>query len=141
MPLGYHAKSDEKSLESYSRDSMAGPLRVLVEVVADVRCGRFDPDATRSGQIVATPPAPAADDDSSGSSAGPVSESSADPEASEIEVPRELLVQDVYIKNTSSGEIHVMKSDGSLTCDLAVPARYSVLRDLPLGAKLCTKCF
>ena len=120
---------------------MAGPLRVLMSVIADIRCGRFDPDATRSGQLVAVPPAPAADDDSSGSSAGPVSESSADPEASDLEVPKELITQDVYIKNSSSGKVHVLKSDGALVCDLAVPARYSVLGDLPAGAKLCSRCF
>ena len=50
--LGYHAEPKDKSVETYSRDAMAAPLRKLDEVLAAVRSGRFLPDANRSGHFV-----------------------------------------------------------------------------------------
>ena len=35
---------------SYGRDSLAGPLRVLKRVLADIKDGKFRPDHTRSGR-------------------------------------------------------------------------------------------
>ena len=51
--LGGHIKPGEKSVLEYSRDGLAGPLRELVEIIASVREGRFNPDAARSGRWVA----------------------------------------------------------------------------------------
>ena len=48
--LGYHAKSKDASVGDYARDSFAAPLRELKRVLDAVASGRFDPDATRSGQ-------------------------------------------------------------------------------------------
>ena len=48
--LGGHAKPKELSMLEYSLDAMAGPLDSLAEVLAEVREGTFDPDATRSGR-------------------------------------------------------------------------------------------
>ena len=50
--LGYHAAPKDKSVETYSRDAMAAPLRELDKVLDAVRSGRFAPDATRSGHFV-----------------------------------------------------------------------------------------
>ena len=47
--LGYHIRPDERAMEAYSRDSMAGPLRTLVATISAVATGRFRPDETRSG--------------------------------------------------------------------------------------------
>ena len=46
--LGYHVGS-EKSMLTYSRDAMSGPLRSLQKVIDAVRKGDFAPDSTRSG--------------------------------------------------------------------------------------------
>ena len=47
--LGGHLKSKDQSVEAYSRDEYAKPLRSLYVVIQDVKDGRFNPDATRSG--------------------------------------------------------------------------------------------
>ena len=46
--LGAHV-SHLKSVIRYSRDALAGPLRVLEQMLTDVRSGVFNPDDTRSG--------------------------------------------------------------------------------------------
>ncbi|CAK9007933.1 unnamed protein product, partial [Durusdinium trenchii] len=48
--LGGHV-SFIKSTITYSREAMARPLRVLEELLNDVRVGRFRPDETRSGRF------------------------------------------------------------------------------------------
>ncbi|CAE7744872.1 unnamed protein product [Symbiodinium sp. CCMP2592] len=53
--LGYHLDPSACSAETYARDALAAPLRLLVRMLDDVREGRFDPDATRSGMISALP--------------------------------------------------------------------------------------
>ena len=50
--LGYHIDSNEMSMMTYSRDAMARPLRKLEALLAEVRLGTFDPDASRSGRLV-----------------------------------------------------------------------------------------
>ena len=47
--LGYHAEPGDRSVETYSRDAMAAPLRHLDRVLEAVRRGAFHPDSTRSG--------------------------------------------------------------------------------------------
>ena len=51
MLLGHHQTS-HGSMEVYSRDSQAAPLRVLEGMFEAIRSGRFAPDATRSGQMM-----------------------------------------------------------------------------------------
>ena len=48
--LGHHA-TGAKSLDTYSRDLLAQPLRTLDLVLQNVRTHAFVPDATRSGQL------------------------------------------------------------------------------------------
>ena len=48
--LGYHSKGKSSSAMSYGSDSLAGPLRVLERVLADIKDGKFRPDQTRSGR-------------------------------------------------------------------------------------------
>ena len=50
-PLGGHCKADEAAPRAYSRDELAAPLRRLAAVYADIRCGVFEPDHTRSGMM------------------------------------------------------------------------------------------
>ena len=49
--LGYHTISKDATMESYSRDLLSAPLRVLEEVIGEVRNGNFCPDETRSGML------------------------------------------------------------------------------------------
>ena len=60
--LGAHV-SHLKSVIRYSRDALAGPLRVLEQMLTDVRSGVFNPDDTRSGyfnkEVVAATQVPA----------------------------------------------------------------------------------
>ena len=49
--LGHHVDPAAKSTEIYARDTLAPCLREMTKVVHEVRCGLFDPDATRSGRF------------------------------------------------------------------------------------------
>merc|ERR1712129_251285 len=49
--LGYHIAKGDKTMEIYSRDSMAGPLRDLDGLLVKIRSGSFMPDATHSGMM------------------------------------------------------------------------------------------
>ena len=49
--LGYHADKSEDSMHTYSRDTMAVPMRKYAKIIEDVAFGVFDPDATRSGHF------------------------------------------------------------------------------------------
>jgi len=48
--LGGHV-SHLKSVLTYSRDGLAGPLRELEQVLESIRGGKFFPDASRSGRF------------------------------------------------------------------------------------------
>ena len=50
LVLGHHS-SGRGSLEVYSRDCLAAPLRTLEEVLRQIRVGSLQPDRTRSGMI------------------------------------------------------------------------------------------
>lgn len=50
--LGYHSTPGDVSVLTYSRDSMAEPLRLLVKVMEEISAQRFFPDSTRSGRFV-----------------------------------------------------------------------------------------
>lgn len=47
--LGHHSLKHRSSLECYSREIQAGPLRVLESCLKDIRAGAFKPDLSRSG--------------------------------------------------------------------------------------------
>ena len=50
LVLGYHANKLRMTL-TYSRDAAARPLALLAHVLAEIREGTFEPDATRSGRL------------------------------------------------------------------------------------------
>lgn len=50
LVLGYHS-SGKGSLEVYSRDILAVPLRIFEETLRQIRIGSFQPDKIRSGII------------------------------------------------------------------------------------------
>ena len=51
LVLGHHSSSSKGSLEVYSRDLQAAPLRTLDSMLLAIRCGQFRPDLTRSGMM------------------------------------------------------------------------------------------
>ena len=53
--LGAHAVPGDKSVEAYSRDNLAAPLRELAKLLRVIRTGGFDPDSTRSGRWIHQP--------------------------------------------------------------------------------------
>ena len=49
--LGHHSLRKKSTLESYSRDIQAAPLRVLESMFLAIKKGQFHPDMTRSGMV------------------------------------------------------------------------------------------
>ena len=47
------------------------------------------------------------------------------------------LEPDKYIRNDSSRRVHVLKSDGTLTCGRPLPVKYTILDDLPVSPRFC----
>ena len=140
--LGYHIKQDEVTMEAYSRDALAGPLRTLTTTISEIRAGKFLPDVTRSGQL--QPKKDEALASSSSSSAAPRSSSSEDADAAahveeEVKICQ---VLDIIIRNSSSRCLHIMTADDMLICGRPVPTRYAFLDALPEPpAKFCGGCF
>eukprot|EP00971_Amphidinium_carterae_P079997 1583288-Amphidinium_carterae.1 len=48
---GYHSIKGIRSMPHYSRDEQAAPLRQLLRMLREIYCGRFDPEASRSGRF------------------------------------------------------------------------------------------
>ena len=129
--LGYHALREDKAMDSYSRDSMAGPLRILTGMLTDIREHRFDPDSTRSGAFpVAAPPAPSSSSSSS-------SCSSASPVVSEDEFETEA---NSVVLNERTGFYHRVESN-VLVCGKPMPSKAIFLPAVPSGGRLCSRCF
>lgn len=47
--LGYHSTGKDKSMLTYSRDSMSWPIRELEQMIEAILTDKFRPDETRSG--------------------------------------------------------------------------------------------
>ena len=145
--LGYHIKADERSMEAYSRDSMAGPLRQLARVIADIAAGRLLPDVTRSGQFV-TPPTPDGGSSTNTSrAASPASpELSSDSERSSLaeaseEDAEETMEAEKFVKNARTSTFHVLLDSKKMACGRYVPLHFSCHEELPDDARLCARCF
>ena len=54
--LGHHVDATELSVNTYSRDLLAPPLRELVRVLSLIASGAFSPDTTRSGYFAFNDP-------------------------------------------------------------------------------------
>ena len=97
LVLGHHS-AQKGSLETYSRDMLAAPLRALEDVLRSIRVGALHPDMTRSGHIqeptkpdCAEPEQDQADSHSSSSSSGGSSSSSSSDSSSDDEGAKNLL--------------------------------------------------
>ena len=144
--LGYHIKADERSMEAYSRDSMAGPLRTLAAVIADIAAGRFRPDVTRSGQVVARPASAVASSTSCSRQASPSSlgSSSVDERAHLVATDEEIVCDDgeeKLVRNDRTKHFHMLVGTNKLACGRPAPVSMSYHDELPFGALMCTRCF
>ena len=146
--LGYHVAPGDRSMETYARDAMARPLRLLDAVLEDIRLKKFDPDATRSGAFVqtsadarergaTTPPTDAA---SGGSSTCPSSRSSSSSSAGS-DSPRAELASATLIINKATKCGHLVFDDTKLVCGKPWPHDYELAEDLGLMKWRCPRCF
>ena len=135
--LGYHLKAGDKSLECYSRDSMASPLRDLDSVLGAIRDGKFDPDSTRSGLLAGTTalPAPSA---STCSSARSSSSSAGSDEPDDLNADLE---GTVVIMNVATKYYHIASGTETLRCNKPWPVMFERLSSVPSGGRLCSRCF
>ena len=130
--LGYHIKPGDRVLEGYSRDSLSAPLREMLGVITESREGKFEPDNTRSGHIKSDAPAPPS------SSASPCS---TDDEVEEVDLTDNVEDDEhVIILNKRTGMHHLLAGEG-LACGKCKPNAYEVVHDLPVEARLCSRCF
>ena len=132
LALGYHVRQGGRSMEAYSRDSMAGPLRELTAVIAKIRGGKFLPDLTRSGYWP-TPASPTCSTRSSSSSSSAALES-------DCAVPSDGEVSLDYVYNNLSDYVHRVKGF-KLHCGKAFPKDHTLLSEPPEGAQRCSGCF
>ena len=141
--LGHHLQEGDKSLEAYSRDSMAGPLRELDAVITQITAGTFLPDATRSGMFAGPLPGAAArtltmSSRSSSSSTSCSSCSSAD--ASDIEKEVDDFDGTILV-NTATKCCHIADNKHKMRCGKPWPDKYSIVECLPAKGGRCKWCF
>jgi len=130
--LGYHRLPGERSTASYSRDELAGPLRELASLLAEIRSGTFVPDATRSGYLRG--PAPVSSSSSS-SDPSPSSSASDDPNPDVAESAGDAVL------NEDSGILHRVAEGGRLECGRARPLRGVTVSSWAFDQRLCRICF
>ena len=157
--LGYHSVPGDRSVDTYSRDTLAGPLRKLDSVLASVRSGKFDPDATRSGLFrmnlpdaaASAEPSPVEEVDvsaevSSTSSSGRSSSSASEDGFSEKD-PEDLAVEEekdvgIMVMNPRTKYLHVAVDPNHLLCGKTYLPTWSRHVSLDgLDARKCSKCF
>ena len=153
--LGYHSSAADKSMLVYSRDAMAQPLRLLIDVVNKVERGEFEPDLTRSGLFAKE--AGGADndvDDIVSSSCGSDDEDDRDIHAEENAIEQvagtwQPAAQSgdesaVFVRHCTSRCIHKLMDESGLhlACGRVMSARYEVQADRPkFMHPLCGTCF
>lgn len=88
--LGYHSAGKDKSMLTYSRDTMAWPIRLMEDMIQQINLGNFMPDASRNGYFPKGAPANYEGKDSESTSSSGDSkddedfEHSADEQAAEV---------------------------------------------------------
>ena len=137
--LGYHVTPGDRVVDLYGRDTMAAPLRSLVEVITAVKEGTFDPDATRSGAFRAVAASP--------SSAGVPIEDVVDPTSSsssstcsDVAETADDEVGPQVVKNMATGMLHMTGVKERLACGKVYPHIHELFAELPSGPR-CPRCF
>ena len=141
--LGYHALREDRTMDAYSRDSMAGPLRTLEKCIEAVRLLQFRPDETRSGAFIrpSAQPPPQESPQKATSSSSSSSCSSESSLASE-DVPAEEEVDGNLVLNGRTGFYHRLDGDGlTCLCGKLRPGKAIVFSEVLAGGRLCSRCF
>ena len=118
-------------MEAYSRDALSAPLRALQAVILQVSSGTFNPDATRSGHVVA-------DGSETGSSSG--SEASEVISEADGLDPLDEDSPEQFLVNSRSGVVH-RSTNGQAACGKPCPKHGVMCKVLPEGAVRCMRCF
>ena len=159
-----HRSTQKGSLETYSRDMLAAPLRALEDVLRRIRMGALHPDMTRSGHIQEPTKPDCAeskqnhnDSDSSSSSGNSSSSSSSSGTSSDEETARHLLAvggADPDVQHTSSGLgimyqhvlskiVHLKLKDETkiFVCGVTATKDHNVVESTPfLEYRKCKRC-
>ncbi len=138
--LGYHLRAGDKSLECYSRCSMAGPLRALDVVLKDIKLGKFNPDTTKSG-LFTEGSEKLTDPTSSSSSARSSSCSAVGSDVEVLDEDVEAAEADDIIQNLDTKCVHLAASEQTLRCGKDFPKRWQKQRALEPEGRLCSRCF
>ena len=143
--LGYHIGSEDKSMECYSRDSMADPLRALDRVLAAISAGTFSPDATRSGMIT-EPADPASEAEAAEmTSSCSTSSSSSSSSPSSLAFPgdndTEIDYAGKFVINNATNFVHICKDIDGMHCGKPWPDDHDLVEDVPPGGQKCPGCF
>jgi hypothetical protein len=155
--LGYHSGgTKESSMLVYSRDSAAGPLRDLSQMLKVIKEGKFLPDETRSGRFVDMDPTQPADDNDDGDSS---STDTDDEENGDCEIEEEACKNvvgewkpekeidtegTVYVRNKLSRCIHVIADEAGaeFKCGRRMSTSYETLESKPaFFSPACNMCF
>eukprot|EP00435_Cladocopium_sp_Y103_P025590 s3086_g6.t1 len=152
--LGYHSSGKDKSMLTYSRDSMAWPIRLLEKMIDDIVGDVFQPDASRSGYFPQSSDLPenSKDQDSTSSSADSMDEEDADRTDEEAAIdkfagrfgpegPEESVV---YFRHCTSRCLHVTADEtGQLfKCGRLVTGQYTKCLSPPqFRHPSCATCF
>ena len=160
--LGYHVAAGDRSMETYARDAMAGPLRELNRVLLAIRVAKFHPDATRSGVFAEGGAATASngaqgsaeeDDVASSGVDATVSSStcsssrsaSSEDEEKDEQAPAAAVDAEVdatsLVLNERTKFVHIAMEDHKLVCGKPFPMKRSFVRGLTMDWRRCPKCF
>ena len=146
--LGYHVKPKDKITILYSRDELAGPLRLVQDLYLQIRAGSFLPDASRSGRWAQAPEArgrsrspraTATESRSSSSSSEPSSSVSGSSAAMPASESPTALLPGVLILNVATHKVHIEDGDG-VRCGKKTSCT-RVITSLPAHPRLCRLCW
>ena len=133
-------------VDLYARDVMAIPLREMGKVLSDIRCGKFDPDASASSRFAAdaepavvevVPETGEQEHDLESLSSIGWTDSEQVSEDEVVPSPSET----VDVKNGRIAVHHLADDRVTLRCGKPWPTRAETMADAPPGAVLCMRCF
>ena len=159
--LGHHA-TGKSSVECYSRDNLAKPLREFELVLQQIRTKAFSPDSTRSGMIksssVEDPKSnfsvPAREEENQELSSES-SSSTTDADGSEASEPEETEAQDPVVaprswdpdydmyRNVKSKIVHITAHGGAeiFSCGVRITSDYELIHSSQfLDLRKCKRC-
>jgi hypothetical protein len=154
--LGGHVVAADESMHAYSRDSLAGPLRIMQEVMEQISSGAFDPDSSRSGRWVkkarvaneaVRDSAPSSGSDSTSSSDSESSDPGDDKVAAVLDCQgnsNSLVEQELLFQHKTYLTFHVLDESKHdvFKCGRAANTRYRMCDACPkLMVPRCRTCF